>query len=474
MTAAPPDTDQDAAWKDILTRQYLPKIAILCLAVWLHAANSMLTATTMPTAVEDIGGLHLINWAFALYLMGSIVSGASISLLVSNFGLKRTMVNAAIAYGAGCAICALAPTMWTLLIGRTVQGLGGGALVALVYISQDRFFPNRFVPKLVAMISIVWMTAACMGPLIGGTFATLGIWRMAFWLFFAQALLLVLGVRVLLTKSVSGVEAASEPIPIIRLAFLAAAVVLISLAGARFHHFWSPVLIVSGVLGLVLFILRDRTAARSKMLSPQICDLTHTVGNGIVTTFLLCIAIMQFLIYGPFILIHLFGVTPLQAGLIVILETIGWTIGAIVFSGVNQTYERLIIRTGSAIVLAGLGIMAVVLPHGPIWLIMVIAFIGNSGFGMMWGFIIRRIIGAAAPGEKDRTSSILPTTQQLGFALGSAFCGVIANGLGLSEDASRETVQHITFWLFAGMIPLAALGNVTAWRFTGQPQPGKI
>ena len=65
---------QHVGWREILTRAYLPQLLTLCLAIWLHAANSMLAATTLPEAVADIGGLRLISWAFALYLMGSIVA----------------------------------------------------------------------------------------------------------------------------------------------------------------------------------------------------------------------------------------------------------------------------------------------------------------------------------------------------------------------------------------------------------------
>jgi MFS family permease len=85
-------------WSEILTREYASKLATLCLAIWLHAANSMLTATTMPSAIEEVGGLNLISWTFALYLMGSITAGASVSLLVVKFGLRSTMIRAALVY----------------------------------------------------------------------------------------------------------------------------------------------------------------------------------------------------------------------------------------------------------------------------------------------------------------------------------------------------------------------------------------
>jgi hypothetical protein len=86
---------------------------------------------------------------------------------------------------------------------------------------------------------------------------------------------------------------------------------------------------------------------------------------------------------------------------------------------------------------------------------------------MMWGFIIKRIIAAAGAADKDRTASLLPITQQTGFALGAALSGLIANSIGLNQDPTVLEIESIAFWLFAGFVPIALLGNIMAWRFVG-------
>jgi hypothetical protein len=131
-------TVAEASWRELLSRQYLPRLAIMALALWLHASNSMLTATTMPSAVDEIGGLNLLSWTFALYLAGSITAAASISLLVANLGLKTTMIRTAVVFSIGCVVVATAPNMPVLLVGRVLQGLGGGGLIALVYLPLQR------------------------------------------------------------------------------------------------------------------------------------------------------------------------------------------------------------------------------------------------------------------------------------------------------------------------------------------------
>ena len=90
----------------------------------------------------------------------------------------------------------------------------------------------------------------------------------------------------------------------------------------------------------------------------------------------------------------------------------------------------------------------------------------------MWGFIIKRVIAAAPPAEKDRAASLLPITQQTGFALGAALTGLIANGLGANQQPGSAELQAIAFWMFAAFVPLAVLGNWLAWRFVAR-QPAE-
>ena len=249
---------QSVRWSELFTRENLPKVLVLGLAIWLHAANSMLAATTLPSAIEDIGGFNLISWAYALYLLGSIVAGASIGLIVSKYGLKKTMLFAALIYAVGGVVCAMAISMPMLLVGRTIQGLGGGALVALVFVCQERFFGNRLVPKVVGLMSIVWMMSSFSGPLIGGAFATFNVWRLAFLIFSIKAVLLMLCIHVLFGRQAQTLALSQARIPVTRLLFLVIAVLSISWAGAYFHPIGSPLMIFVGCFAIGLFLRRDK------------------------------------------------------------------------------------------------------------------------------------------------------------------------------------------------------------------------
>jgi len=460
--------DKSVGWSDLLNGEYASKVAMLVLAVWLHASNSMLTATTMPSAATEIGGLNLLHWTFSLYLAASIVAGASISLLVPRFGMRNLMQRAALLYIAGCAICALAPSMPVVLVGRVLQGFGGGGLMALVYIAQKRYFPSHFIPRIIACLSVTWMLAAFCGPMIGGAFSTWASWRLAYWAYGAQAMLLIVAIQYLLGPDQIDRTLKHDSLPLVRLALLASAIVFVSSAGAKYHALFSPLLVLIGVSALLLFVLRDRRATLGRMLPLAVGVPSSQFGSGVLTIFLISLCLMSFIIYGAVILMALYDLSPFSAGLVVLTETMAWSVSAIVFSGVSSRKEPWVIRSGSALVLLGLCLQSQVLPHGPLWLLVVVVTVANIGFGMMWGFIIKRLIALAPEAEKDRAASLPPIILQTGFALGSALAGIIANSLGLGPDIDNEGMQLIATWIFAGFIPLALVGNFFAWRFVRQ------
>lgn len=122
-------------WREVWDSGRFGRFVLLCLGVWLHAADSLVTATAVPAIVADIGGVAYVAWTISLYQIGAIVAGAATALLCGRHGTERVLIAAALLYGAGCVAAALAPGMGTLLGARLVQGLGGGAMLSLSYIA---------------------------------------------------------------------------------------------------------------------------------------------------------------------------------------------------------------------------------------------------------------------------------------------------------------------------------------------------
>jgi len=439
---------------------------MLCLAVWLHAASSMLAATTLPSAVSELGGAHLIAWAFTLYLQGSILAGASAGLVVQRFGLRLAFVQSSVLYAIGSAVCSLAWTMEVIIFGRLLQGFGGGALLALTYITLNREFPRALLPRFLALISAIWSASAFCGPLIGGTFATFGMWRFGFAAFALQAivfLVLTLRIEVVVENSQSD---NTTRFPIKRLAILTAAIMSVAFAGASFDPVRSPLLCAVCLALVYIFFRVDRQQGFARMYPEMTLNLSHTVGAGLFMVFCLATVTMSFLVYGPLFLEQLYGVSPLVAGHIVAVEAVAWGICAILFSGFSEAQETWLIRAGTSLVVLGVIGFAYAMPSGQVWTVLACGAAQGAGFGVMWGHLVRRLTINVPDRERDVMSSAIPTTQQIGFAIGAAAAGIVANAAGLMDGVSPDAIRAAAFWVFVAFIPLALLSLPAAWRMS--------
>lgn len=66
---------------------------------------------------------------------------------------------------------AVAKDFATLLVGRSIQGIGGGGLIALTEIVVTDLVPLRMRGQWFGIISGMWAVGSVSGPVIGGAFA---------------------------------------------------------------------------------------------------------------------------------------------------------------------------------------------------------------------------------------------------------------------------------------------------------------
>ena len=178
---------------------------------------------------------------------------------------------------------------------------------------------------------------------------------------------------------------------------------------------------------------------------------------------------MCFSVYAPALLQKLYGLSPLAAGYAAGLEALGWTVAALAVAGLADRWHPPIIRLGAVCIVGSLGSLAVVMREGPLWAILVAAFVMGAGFGFTSGFIGRRVI-AAAEGEVERelASAGINSVRQVGNAAGACLAGIVANLLGVAAGVSLAAAQASAVWLFALSAPIALLGAAGAWRVAGR------
>ncbi|WIM67056.1 multidrug effflux MFS transporter [Corynebacterium breve] len=153
----------------------------------------------LPVIAEDLGTsasltqLTLTAFLLALGLMQLIVGPMS-----DQMGRKKLMLAGLLGAAAASVVCALAPNIWVLIVGRILQGGFGAAGVVLARASVGDFGRGIGVAKAFALLMSIQSLAPLVAPLIGGVLVpTLG-WRSVFWFLailsaglFAAALFLV-------------------------------------------------------------------------------------------------------------------------------------------------------------------------------------------------------------------------------------------------------------------------------------------
>jgi MFS family permease len=353
--------------------------------------------------------------------------------------------------------------MAVMLFGRTLQGLGGGWMMALSHVGVTQLFPPKAWPRLLAIVSGVWGVSALMGPLVGGLFATAGLWRGAFWAFGLQAIVVAALVPLILKRTARGSGEAAGALPWRRLIVLSGGVVAILAAGVQRQPALALACVVAGG-GLLWLTLRLESQAAVRLFPRRPLDPRMPWGPGYLMVLLLCFATISFGTYGAFFMETLYGTTPLVAGLVLSLESVAWTITAILFAGAGPRSEPWLIRGGALAIGVGLVGLMVAMPQGPITALVPWALIQGGGFGACWAFLIRRIVESVPDGERELATSSVPTMQMLGYALGAAASGIVANLTGLAEHAPRATVELAAFWVFAAFVPTALAGIWAAWR----------
>ena len=336
----------------------------LLVAMTVGTLNQTIVATVLPTIVGELGGVNRMLWVTTSYVLAATVTMPLYGKMGDLIGRKGLFIGALALFVAGSAACALAPSMEGLVIGRAVQGLGGGGLMVLSQAIVADVVPPRRRALYLSIMGVAYAVPMLAGPLLGGFFADAVGWRWAFWFDVPLALAAIVIAAVFLPKPRRTAERA--PFDVGGAVTLVAAVTALTLAtlwGGNEHAWTSPTIIgllVATAVASALFVLAERRAREPLMALSLFKNRNFDIS--IVASSITMFVMIGVLTYLPTYFQIVDDLNATAAGYLVAPMNAAW-FAASLLSGylVNKlgTYKKLMVVSFAVLVAGMVGFIAV-------------------------------------------------------------------------------------------------------------------
>lgn len=424
----------------------------IIVAVSLVGFESMAVATILPTAARELAGLGAYGWAFAAFMLANLVGTMAAGQLADARGARLPLLLAGAAMGLGLAIATFAPSWGVLLVGRGFQGLGGGALLTLGYLSIRRGYPEALRPRALAVVSSAWILPSLLGPLAAGALAERVSWR---WTFALLVPLVVATLALLLPVMGRFPVIAGKTVQrrTGKTALLSLCLGLL-LASLQLRTLWAlPAALAAAALAVVF--------ARS-ILPAGTLRLARGLPSGLVFRTLLSFIFFGAEAFVPLGLSTLRGFSPTEAGLVLTGASLVWVVGSWTQARLD---ERLGPQTRRARMLWGVGLVAfgiafmgacVLTPSLPAALSALGWAIAGFGMGIGYPTTSVLVLDQAAEGEEGFISAALNLMENIGIALGAGLGGA-AFGLARGADLGPTLSLGLAYAVVLSALPLALL-----------------
>lgn len=172
----------------------------LCGAIGPFATDTYLPALPLIVDQFDVSAsvAQLTLTAFMVALaLGQLIIGP----LSDRMGRRRLLILGSVGTAVAAIVCALAPSIWVLVVGRVAQGFFGAAGVVLAKAVVVDVGRGAGVAKAFATLMAIQSVAPVIAPLVGGVIVPFGGWRAVFWLLAALSVVTTLGVVALVPES---------------------------------------------------------------------------------------------------------------------------------------------------------------------------------------------------------------------------------------------------------------------------------
>jgi EmrB/QacA subfamily drug resistance transporter len=337
-------------------------IAGIMLAMFLSALEQTIVAPALPAIGKSLADLDNLSWVVTAYLLAATAATPLFGKLTDIHGRRTIMLLAIGIFIVGSLVCALAPTIWVLVVGRTLQGFGGGGLIPIAQTIIADLLTPRERPMAQSYTSVVFMSASILGPVLGGLLTDHLHWSFIFWINLPLGAVAL----VMTSRALRHLPRNDRPhqldIPGVTLMVAASVALLLALDWGGSQYRWISWKIIALIAGSA--VLWTLFAAR--LLTAREPFIPLAILRGRVTSALTCAAffsigtIMGVTIFTPLYCQMVLGASASVSGLALIAFMGGATLGSLLTGRllVRLTHYMRVPIVGLIVAIVTLGFLA--------------------------------------------------------------------------------------------------------------------
>ena len=455
-------------------------IAATVLGSGIAFLDSTVVNVALPAIAEDfdvqMSGLQWTIDAYLLTLGSLLLIGGSLGDL---YGRRKMFVWGLASFTVASLICALAPSIETLIFARAVQGVGAALLVpgSLAIISSN-FAPEDRAQAIGAWSGLSGVTTA-VGPFLGGWLVDSVSWRLIFFINVPVAAVAVwMAIRHVEDSRAEDDARAPDLIGATLAAVGLGAVIFGVIEGPATD--WAPSTVaplIAGTVILLAFIVVERTRAHPMLPLSLFGSRRFTTAN--LMTFAVYFALGGALFLAVIQLQRVLGYSALEAGaafspLTILLLLLSPSAGRLA----ERIGPRLPMTLGPLIAAAGLFLMSRIEQGQPyVSGVLPGVFVFGLGMSLTVAPLTAAVLAAVERGREGIGSGVNNAVARVAGLVAVAVLPVVAgiadvealSGDAFSDGFRKATIVSALLCAAGGVISYIGMGAETRCKAHGAP-----
>jgi EmrB/QacA subfamily drug resistance transporter len=400
----------------------------LILAMLTACFDGTIVGTCGPTIVLDLHGSALYSWMITIYLLCETVMIPVAGKLSDLYGRKPLFLIGLTVFTLGSVLTGLSSSMEMFIVGRGIQGLGGGILIPVATAAVADLYAPHERGRMQGLLGAVFGIGSGIGPLIGGYITENISWH---WCFFMNLPLAIVAFILTMQKFPTPEQEEKPSIDYLGIAVLSAFLIDILLlfqwGGNDFE--WVSMetfgMVAVAIVLMVIFVFLENRA-KEPILSPKLIH-NRTVVMAAVFMFIFGLGMMGAMTYSSmFAVTILMGGDTLKAAEYSLFMVAGMMITAI-GSGhlLNRTGYKIWLIVGPLVTAFSMYLMSNLTLDSTLEYYAICLFLLGLGLGCMMAVVMTAVQNSSTVRDMGMTTSAVNLIRSVGATIGTAIFAVL-------------------------------------------------